>query len=87
MLHLQTVKMASTMATYESLIMCDPEGGGGGAGGPDPPENHKSIGFLAVLVRIPCINTKLTSQHSVLGHHPIGPPAKHHLNGVSLAGR
>ena len=27
--------------------MCGSRGGGGGAGGPDPPENHKNIGFLS----------------------------------------
>ena len=31
--------------------LADPEGGGGGA---EPPENHKNIGFLAILVLISC---------------------------------
>ena len=30
---------------------------------------HKNIGFLAILVQIPCKTTKLPSLHSMLGHH------------------
>ena len=55
----------------QSLLTCaDPEGGGGGAGGPDPPKNLKNIGFLSHSGPDPLKkNTKLPSQHSMLGHH------------------
>ena len=41
------------------------------AGGPDtsPLENHKNIGFLAILLRIPWKMTKLPSQLSLSGYH------------------
>ena len=61
----------------------DPEGGGGGAGGPDPLKNHKNIGFLSKTGLNPLENHKATIQCWAI----IGPPAKRHLNGVSLAGR
>ena len=73
---------------YQSPCM-DPEcvwGGGGDRGSrpPLPVEKHKKIGFLAILFWTPWKITKLPSQHSMLGHHQ--PPAKCHLNGVSLVG-
>ena len=43
----------------------DPEGGTGGL---DPPEYHKSIGFLSNTDPDPLKITKLPSQHSILGH-------------------
>ena len=58
-------------------------GGGGGAGGPDPLKNHKNIGFLSKTGLNPLENHKATIQCWAI----IGPPAKRHLNGVSLAGR
>ena len=61
-------------------------GSGGGTGGPDPPlENHKNIGFLAILVPIPL--KSLSYQASFQGWGIIDTAAKRHLNGVSLAGR
>ena len=36
-----------------------------GAGNQDPLENHKNIGFFAILVRIPWKMTELPSQHSL----------------------
>ena len=38
-------------------------GGGGGQGVQTPLENHKNIGFLAILVPIPLKITNLPSQH------------------------
>ena len=58
---------------------------GGGAGGPDPPKNHKDIGFPS--------NTGLdprkwqSYQASIQCRVIIGTPANRNLNGVSLAGR
>ena len=46
----------------------DPEGGGGGAG-VRTPLPKKILSFLAILVQIPWRITKLTSWHSMLGHH------------------
>ena len=43
--------------------------GGGGTGGPDPPKNHKNIGFLCNTGPDPLKTTKLPSQHSMSGHH------------------
>ena len=40
-----------------------------GTGVWSPMKNYKNIGFLAILVRIPCKTTKLPSQHSMFGHH------------------
>ena len=43
-----------------------------GAWGPDPHplKNHKTIlGFLAILVRIPCKITKVPNQYSMLDQH------------------
>ena len=45
----------------------------------------KNIGFLSITGLDPLKITKLPRQHSMLGHH--WPPAKRHLNGVSLVGR
>ena len=36
---------------------------------PPPPENHKAIGFLAILARIRWKITKPPGHHSMLGHH------------------
>ena len=64
----------------------DPEGGGGS--GPPPGKVQKYMVslklFLAILARTPLKSQSYQSsiQCSVL----IGPPAKRHLNGVSLAG-
>ena len=67
-----------------SICSCvDPKGRG--TGGPDPPENHKNIGFPSItgldLLKI----TKQQSQHSMWAI--ISPPAKRHFNGGSLVGR
>ena len=43
--------------------------GGGVRGSGHPLKNHKSIGFLSNLVRIPWKITNLPSQHSMLGVH------------------
>ena len=59
-------------------------GSGGETGGPDPPlENHKYIGFLAILVPIPL--KSLSYQASFQFWAIIGTAAKRHL--ISLAGR
>ena len=44
-----------------------------GTGGPDPPKNHKNIGFLCNTGPDPLKKPKLPSQHSMLAI--IGPPA------------
>ena len=65
----------------------DPEGGGIGGPDPSPPpplKNHKNIGFLSNTGPDHLQITKLPSQHSMWAI--IGPPAKCHFNGVSLAG-
>ena len=44
----------------------------GGAGGPDPypsEKNHNNIGFLSNTGPDPLKITKLSSKHSMLGHH------------------
>ena len=59
------------------LCMCGFRGGERGTEGLDPPlEKHENIGFLSNTGRIPLKNQAI-----------IGPPAKRHLYGVSLAGR
>ena len=58
--------------------------GGGGAGGPDlTPKNHKNIDFL----RNNGLSYMYMYQASIQCWAFIGPPAKRHFNGVSLAGR
>ena len=42
------------------ICMGGSRGGGGGAGGPDPPENHKSVGFLSKTGPDPLKNHKAT---------------------------
>ena len=64
----------------------DPEGG---SGPPSPPplpwKITKIYGSLAILVRIPLKSQSY--QSSIQCWAIIGPPAKRHLNGVSMAGR
>ena len=68
-----------------SICSCADSEGVGGTGGPDPPENHKHIGFYSItgldLLKI----TKLQSKHLMWAI--IGLSAKRHFNGVSLVGR
>ena len=46
--------MYYTPSSYTIHAYMDPEGAGEGAGGMDPClKNHKTKGFLAMLVRIP----------------------------------
>ena len=56
---------------------------GEGAGG-QPPENHEIIVFLSNTDLETLKTTKLSSQQCLA---IFGAPAKHHLNGISLAGR
>ena len=58
-------------------------GGGGGRGSRYPLNNHKNIGFL---ILDPLKNHKTTKATFHAGRAIIGMPAKHHLNGVLLAG-
>ena len=55
-----------------------------GSGPPPSLKNDKILGFLAILVQIPWIITKLSSQRSMLSHHWHSSETPH---GVSLAGR
>ena len=59
---------------------------GGGVRTP-PLSSYKNIGFFSntILVRIPLKSQSY--QSSIQCWTSIGPPAKRHLNGVSLAGR
>ena len=57
---------------------------GGGAGG-IPLKSRKNIGFLSITGPDP-LKIRIY-QASIQCWAIIGPPAKHHLNGVSLAGR
>ena len=58
--------MLYTLLNAASCV--DPEGGGG-AGGLDPPEKSQNIGFLSNTGPDPLKITKLSFQHSMLGHH------------------
>ena len=74
-----------TMCFFPSNYTCaDPEGRGGGAGGLDPPplKNYKIKQYWS---RSP--EKSQSCQASIQCWAIIGPPAKRHLNGVSLAGR
>ena len=62
-------------------------GGGGVTGDLDPMENHKTIGFLSNSGLDPLENHKATKPVSISTLAIIEPPAKRHLNGVSLVGR
>ena len=65
------------------MTCADPEGGG--AWGPETLKHHKNISFPSNIGPNLLKITKLPSQHSMWA--TIGPPAKRHFNGVSLAGR
>ena len=68
-------------SSVSSLFVCaNPEGGQGVR---TPPENNKNIGFLSNTGLDPLKNHKTSIQCWAI----IGPSAKRHLNGVSLAGR
>ena len=56
---------------------------GKGAECPDPPEKSQkySVPFLEILVRIRWKITKLSSQHSMLGHHRLPSELKWHFTG------
>ena len=59
-----------------------------GSGGPGPLENDKNKGFLSNTGPDPLKNNKSFKRaFNVLCLVTIGPPAKRHLNGVSLPGR
>ena len=55
----------------------------GGQGVPTPLKNHKLIGFPSNTGPDPLKNHKATKP--AFNGASIGPPAKRHLNGVSLA--
>ena len=65
----------------------DPDGGGTGSG--PPLENYKNIGFLSNTGPDPLKITKLSSQHSMFGHHrPASEtPFKWHFAGGQLMAR
>ena len=84
----------SESGEYRNYFSCKPMKGkqliggfqrGMGQGVQTPPSPWKITKnrVLSILVRFPLKITKLPSQHSMLGHQS----AKHHLNGVSLAGQ
>ena len=58
----------------------------GGQGVLTPLENHKNIAFLSNIGPDPLKNHNATKAAFIFWAI-IGPPAKRHLNGVSLAGR
>ena len=60
-------------------------GGGEGAGGPDPPENHKNIGFPSNIGLDPLKSQSY--QANIQCWAIIVLPAKRYQNGGSLAGR
>ena len=59
---------------------------GGGRGSVPPLKNHKNIGFLSNTGTDPLKNHKATKPAFNVGQSS-APPAKRHLNGISLAGR
>ena len=61
-------------------------GSRGATGGPDSLKNHKNIEFLSNTGPDPLKNDKATKP-AFKSWANIGPPAKHHLNGVLLEGR
>ena len=75
--HLHT--LLSTCCYNLTIIKCystcmDPDGGRVSCTPPPtppPPKNHKTIGFIAIVVRISRKITYIPSQHSMLGHHPL----------------
>ena len=76
-----SIKLSCT-CHYAKCPCADP---GGETGSADPLKNHKNKGFLSIAGPDP-----LTSQSyyfSIRCWAIIGTPAKHHLNGVPLAGR
>ena len=55
---------ATTTTTTSTAAACADIEGNRGSGPPQKPQKYRF--FLAILVRIPCKTTKVTSQHSVL---------------------
>ena len=75
-----------TSSSMVAQSCADPEGDrGSGPPPPRPMENYKNIGFLSKTCLDPLEISRLPS--SIQCWAIIGPPAKRHLNGVSLAGR
>ena len=71
-------------AEYEN--MCGSRGGDRGSGlPPPPPEKLQNIGFLNHTGPDPLKESQIY-QSSIQCWAIIGPPAKRHLNGISLAG-
>ena len=70
----------------DTNCMCWSSGGRGGdrRSGPLPLKNHKNIGFLSNTCSV--FWKSQSYQARIQCWVIMGPPAKHHLNGVSLAG-
>ena len=64
----------------------DPEGGGGQGSG-SPPGKHKAIGYFFLQYWSGSPRKLQSYQASSQCSAIIGPPAKRHLNGISLEGR
>ena len=71
--------------------MCGYRGGGGGGWGSGPPplKNHKNIGFISNTGVDTLKITKLSSKHSMFGHHRHASemPFKWHCAGGSMMAR
>ena len=63
--------LMSLAQTWHPLLPCQDQwrGGGGTGGSGSPLKNHKNIGFLSKNGLDPLKITKISSQHSMLGHH------------------
>ena len=74
------LRINGLMLMDKYIKMCGSRGGDRGSR-----PNHKNIGFLSNISPDPLQNHK-SLQASIQCWATIGPPAKRHLNGVSLAG-
>ena len=72
-----TTYRASTACFYKFIFMRGSRGGDRGSG--PPLKNHKNIGFLSNTGPDPLKITKISSQHSMLGH---GPSLAHQRNAI-----
>ena len=81
----QVTTLGQKQVGQSGNYMCGSRGGAGVPTPPPPLKNYKNIGFLSNTGRDPLKNHKATKP--IPRWAIIGPPAKRHLNGVSLACR